>query len=263
VLDPEGADADVVLRQKLWEQTIKHLTGFPGQTSEIEGRQYFSWADYLKWRGRRVKGDFRSGLRQGLVVSHWNQRARSESLDNMAILDGVKVGELECLADVNWYQVCHNGDVLAEMLLRRENLLVSVDSGKTCSEASLKLHCEAHQWREMARDYVGELYALKQGIASIEQRYFDGHPALFPGSTQALLQVVDLAGKLVIANNRGSAADLKELDVVVDGSDAQGSEIHNRIDLLNLHRGTQGAATDQFAHLVDMAKAETLDSMGE
>ncbi len=39
--------------------------------------------------------------------------------------------------------------------------------------------------------------------------------------------------------------------------------MRHMIDLPNLHEKTQGAATDHAAYLVDMAKAEALDTMGE
>ena len=49
----------------------------------------------------------------------------------------------------------------------------------------------------------------------------------------------------------------------VDEDDAQESETRSTIDLSNLAGKTQRAAASQAAYLVDMAKAEALDSMGE
>ena len=39
--------------------------------------------------------------------------------------------------------------------------------------------------------------------------------------------------------------------------------MRHMIDLPNLHEKTQGAPTDQATYLVDMAKAEALDAMGD
>ena len=39
--------------------------------------------------------------------------------------------------------------------------------------------------------------------------------------------------------------------------------MRHMIDLPNLHEKTQGAPTNQAAYLVDMAKAEALDTLGE
>ena len=63
VIDPEdGSGADVTVSMELWTRTRKHLTKFLGRTKEINGRQYLSFTDYLKWRGRHAKGDLKSGI---------------------------------------------------------------------------------------------------------------------------------------------------------------------------------------------------------
>ena len=57
IIDPkDGSEVDAAVAIKLWQQTRKHLAGFPGRTRVIDERQYLSFADYLKWRGRRAKG---------------------------------------------------------------------------------------------------------------------------------------------------------------------------------------------------------------
>ena len=68
-----GSEACAAVSMKLWQQTRKRLAAFPGSTRVIDERQYLNFADYLKWRGRRNKGDLKSGMRRGLVVSSWNQ----------------------------------------------------------------------------------------------------------------------------------------------------------------------------------------------
>ena len=57
VIDPEGgSESGAAVSMKLWQQTRKHLAGFPSRTRVIGERQYLSFNDYLKWRGRRAKG---------------------------------------------------------------------------------------------------------------------------------------------------------------------------------------------------------------
>ena len=74
VIDPEsGSAADGMATLKLWQQTKKHISAFPGRTKKIEGRQYLNFADYLKWRGRHAKGDRKSRIDRGLVVADWNE----------------------------------------------------------------------------------------------------------------------------------------------------------------------------------------------
>ena len=81
-IDPaDGSEFDAAVTMKLWRQTRKHLAGFPGRTSVIDERPYLSFEDYLKWRGRRNKGDFKSGMCKGLVVAPWNQWWRNVAVN--------------------------------------------------------------------------------------------------------------------------------------------------------------------------------------
>ena len=45
VLDPEASESGIQVREKLWQQSQKHLSGFPVGTREIGERLYLSWAD--------------------------------------------------------------------------------------------------------------------------------------------------------------------------------------------------------------------------
>ena len=74
---------------------------------------------------------------------------------------------------------------------------------------------------------------------------------------------MEQAEKLVNAYNRNLAADLDLLDRAVDGIDGQETENRRTIDRTHLHGRSQGAATDQAVYLVDMARAEALDAIGE
>lgn len=260
VLGTDGAETGVEVRKKMWEQAKKHLARFPGQTREIEGRQYFNWADYLKWRGRGVKGNLTSSLFHGLVLSQWNQWSDSTGKDSWATLSGMKVGELNCHANGYRYQVV---DEQAEASRSREKLLSSIDAEKTIDGGELRLRSKAQKWREMAEGYVGELYALQVSFDSINLRYFDGQLGLFLESAHALSQLVKQAEKPVGGYNQNMAAEFELLDSTIEGSDARGSENRWSIDQSNLYKSTQRAATDQAAYLVDMAKAEALDAMGE
>ena len=71
IIDP-GDGLDAAVSMKLWQQSRKHLAGFSGGTEAIDGRPYLSFADYLKWKGRRNRGNLKSGIRTGLVMSLWN-----------------------------------------------------------------------------------------------------------------------------------------------------------------------------------------------
>ena len=126
-----GSEACAAVSMKLWQQTRKRLAAFPGSTRVIDERQYLNFADYLKWRGRRNKGDLKSGMRRGLVVSSWNQWVESQGGEGVATLAGVASGILDCYLDGYRYRVCRNAGELAEEVSRRESLLESVQVWET------------------------------------------------------------------------------------------------------------------------------------
>ena len=260
VLDEDGAEVGISVRKKLWAQTEKHLAGFSGRTREIGGQPYLSWTDYLQWRGRRCKGDLTTGFRQGLVLSNWN-RGVPEKGD--LVLDEVKVGRLDCYADGYHHQTYLDVAQLVKALHSRENLLAAMDTGKHREQGDRRLRGKAQQWREMVEDYLRELYALHVTFDLIKQRYFGGQLGLFPRSAHALSQLVEHAEKLVNVYNQDITVDLELLANSEDESAAQGSESRHTIDPSNLLGKTRGAATDEAGYLVDMAKAEALDAMGE
>ena len=69
IVDPEdGSAVDHAATTSLWQQTRKRLVRFQGRTKVIDDRQFLSFADYLKWRGRRVKGDLKAGMATGLAL---------------------------------------------------------------------------------------------------------------------------------------------------------------------------------------------------
>ena len=74
----DGTEASNDLTNKLWQQTQKRLDRVPGRTREIEGRQHLNWEDYRGWRGRRVKGNLKSGLIQGRCSPNGTDGLRSK-----------------------------------------------------------------------------------------------------------------------------------------------------------------------------------------
>ena len=98
IIDPkDGSEVDAAVAIKLWQQTRKHLAGFPGRTRVIDERQYLSFADYLKWRSRRAKGDLKSAMRTGLVVSTWNQWVEEHGCEGAAFLGRNGSGKAQLL----------------------------------------------------------------------------------------------------------------------------------------------------------------------
>ena len=260
IIDQEdGSEADAVVTKKLWQQTKKHLAKFPGRTRVLDERQYLSFKDYLKWRGRRNKGDLRSGVRKGLVVSPWNQWVEAQGGEGVATLAGVKVGKLGCYLDAYRHCVCRGGEELAEEVSRRESLLTSLQVGKPGSDDEEQFRRRDEHWRDSALGFLPEIYTLRNSIGSISQRYFDGQEALFPEVAEGFDRMLVSAEKLVGIYNEALARDVERLQrLLAEMGDGQ-DESPLTIDLAGLIKNLQGAVSEQVAYMVVMAKADALD----
>ena len=264
IIDPEdGSEANTSVTMNLWQQTRKHMAGFPGRTRLINERQYLNFTDYLKWRGRRNKGDLKSGISTGLLVSPWNQWVESQGGEGMTTLAGVKAGKLNSYLDGYLYRVCGNPEELAEEVSRRESLLESVQAGKSDSSDDERFRQRVEHWKESALGFVPEIYTLRRVINAISQRYFDGQEALFPEVAEGFGQLLTLVEKLVDIYNEALAWDIERLERLLIGAGDGQNESPLTIDLADLIEKVQNAAQEQVAYLVDMAKSDALDLLGE
>ncbi len=204
-----GSEACAAVSMKLWQQTRKRLAAFPGSTRVIDERQYLNFADYLKWRGRRNKGDLKSGMRRGLVVSSWNQWVESQGGEGVATLAGVASGILDCYLDGYRYRVCRNAGELAEEVSRRESLLESVQVGKPDSSNDERFRQRVEHWKISALGFLPEIYILSRAINSISQRYFEGQDPLFSEVSDGFGQLLALVEKLVNIYNEALEGDIE------------------------------------------------------
>ena len=264
ITDQEDAsEVDAAVTMKIRQQTGKHLARFPGRTKAIGGRRYLNFEDYLRWRGRRNKGDLKSGMRPGLPVSRWNRWVDGRGGEEVATLAGVKVGKLVCYLDGYRYRICQDAGELAEQMSLRESLLQSLQLSKPPSGDEERFRLRVEHWKESALWFLPELYILRGAINSISQRYFDGQRALFPAVTEGFDQLLASGEKLVDIYNEALAGDIERLETLlvetVDGPD----ESPLTIDLASLIESALGAASKQVAYMVDMAKSDALDLLGE
>ena len=258
-----GSEACAAVSMKLWQQTRKRLAAFPGSTRVIDERQYLNFADYLKWRGRRNKGDLKSGMRRGLVVSSWNQWVESQGGEGVATLAGVAAGILDCYLDGYRYRVCRNAGELAEEVSRRESLLESVQVGKPDSSNDERFRQRVEHWKISALGFLPEIYILSRAINSISQRYFEGQDPLFSEVSDGFGQLLALVEKLVNIYNEALAGDIERSErLLIEPGEGQ-NQSPLTIDLAGLVETVQGSAREQVAYLVDMAKADALDLLGE
>ena len=258
-----GSEACAAVSMKLWQQTRKRLAAFPGSTRVIDERQYLNFADYLKWRGRRNKGDLKSGMPRGLVVSSWNQWVESQGGEGVATLAGVAAGILDCYLDGYRYRVCRNAGELAEEVSRRESLLESVKVGKPDSSNDERFRQRVEHWKISALGFLPEIYILSRAINSISQRYFEGQDPLFSEVSDGFGQLLALVEKLVNIYNEALAGDIERSErLLIEPGEGQ-NQSPLTIDLAGLVETVQGSAREQVAYLVDMAKADALDLLGE
>ena len=264
IIDPkDGSEVDAAVAIKLWQQTRKHLAGFPGRTRVIDERQYLSFADYLKWRGRRNKGDLKSGMRRGLVVSSWNQWVESQGGEGVATLAGVAAGILDCYLDGYRYRVCQDAGELAEEVSRRESLLESVKVWEPDSSNDERFRQQVEHWKISALGFLPEIYILSRAINSISQRYFEGQDPLFSEVSDGFGQLLALVEKLVNIYNEALAGDIERSErLLMEPGEGQ-NQSPLTIDLAGMVETVQGSAREQVAYLVDMAKADALDLLGE
>ena len=255
-----GSEACAAVSMKLWQQTRKRLAAFPGSTRVIDERQYLNFADYLKWRGRRNKGDLKSGMRRGLVVSSWNQWVESQGGEGVATLAGVASGILDCYLDGYRYRVCRNAGELAEEVSRRESLLESVQVGKPDSSNDERFRQRVEHWKISALGFLPEIYILSRAINSISQRYFEGQDPLFSEVSDGFGQLLALVEKLVNIYNEALAGDIERSErLLIETGEGQ-NQSPLTIDLAGLVETVQGSAREQVVYLVDMAKADRAGS---
>ena len=240
-----GSEACAAVSMKLWQQTRKRLAAFPGSTRVIDERQYLSFADYLKWRGRRDKGDLKSGMRRGLVVSSWNQWVESQGGEGVATLAGVAAGILDCYLDGYRYRVCRNAGELAEEVSRRESLLESVQVGKPDSSNDERFRQRVEHWKISALGFLPEIYILSRAINSISQRYFEGQDPLFSEVSDGFGQLLALVEKLVNIYNEALAGDIERSKrLLIEPGEGQ-NQSPLTIDLAGLVETLQGSAREQ------------------
>ncbi len=105
------------------------------------------------------------------------------------------------------------------------------------------------QWAFCAREFLRELFTLEKAAGAISDRYFDGHPVLWPKIRNTLDDLIE------------TTLGFAELFAISFPSRRRKSV--EQIDAVAISHEAAEAAPDLQAYIVDMAKAEVLDSMGE
>ena len=154
-------------------------------------------------------------------------------------MTGVPVNRLEYWLEEHNYMICPAGT--GERLKRRKSQLDIMGSGGLES-----MNGEADFWKQMAGASLTNLYAFRQAVITIRQRYFDGVDLPFPDSDQSLSDLTKHTEELITSFN----------DQVIKKSE-------DTISIEALRQDADKIAVERVSYLVDLAKAEALDAMGD
>jgi hypothetical protein len=232
-----GEEIDRKEIHALCQRAERHLRKFSGRTKEIDGRPYLNFKDYNACRGRRVADDLSACVLEGFITASWNRWV--DAGRGKSGLAGVPVERLECYVQEPDYLLCT--DSIEEHLNRRDSLL-NMAGRKEIPKVSEEMAF----WKEMAGTLLLNLCGFQQGVTVIKQRYFDGDEILFSDVVKSLADLERYTEELIIEFNARVA-----------------KQPENKLDPEALRTIADKTVVGRVTYLVDMAKAEALDAMGE
>ena len=144
---------------------------------------------------------------------------------------------------------------------RRRSLLGSLWINRPGSKAEERFFERVGHLKELAQEFLIELYTLRRVTNSVNQLYYEGQQALFPQVAQGFEELVGYIERSVDLYNRDLADGLDRLMALLP--DSQESDEPFSLDVSTLDALTEKPAKDEAAYLVDMARVEALDTMGE
>jgi hypothetical protein len=236
LLDSNGTEINQEEIDGLCRQADRHLKKFPGRRKEIDGRPYLNFEDYCSWRGRTVKANLRSCVSAGFLTTSWN--AWIDAQGEKPTMAEVPVHRLEYWLEEHDYMVCPDG--VEEQLKRRKSQLNVMGSSR-----SERVDGEADFWKQMAEASLTNLYAFRQDVITIRQRYFDGVELLFLDLDRSLADLTKRTEELITSFN----------DQVIKKSE-------DKINVELIKQGADKVVAERISYIVDLAKAEALDAMG-
>jgi hypothetical protein len=199
-------------------------------------------------------------MHMGLAIAPWNQWVEGQRGEDVATLAEVKMGKLDCYLDGYRNRVCRDAGELAEEVTNRESLLKSLGAQKLGEE---QFRHRIELWKELALRVLPEIYTLREANESINDRYFEGQGILFPSVAEGFHQLLALEGKTVDIYNKDLAGSIERVERLLNET-GDGQDVPPlTIDLSELVENVQSAAKEQVAYMVDMAKADALDLLGE
>ena len=171
------------------------------------------------------------------MTASWN--AWVDAKKGKSDLAGVPVERLECYVQEHDYLLCPDG---TEEQLKRRELLLNITGKKESS----KVGEEIAFWKDMAGTLLLNLHGFQQAVTTIKQRYFDGEEIMFSDSVKSLTDLTKYTEELITEFN-----------------DRVAKQPEDKLDLEVLRTVADKTVAGRVSYLVDMAKAEALDALGE
>ncbi|MBU2601512.1 MAG: hypothetical protein KKA32_05005 [Actinobacteria bacterium] len=262
--------------QALLTQAEMHLAKFPGEVSLIGGRPYLRLKEYAKWRSRWIKGRLDDEISDGPVRQAWNTWVDEHQSNGPPELAGVGVEKMvDYAADYPFQLVGDAAEARSRQSVRRQ--ILGGLRGWTLSDPDAAdffwagrgsfdrtpFREQVAAWCGQAKELLGELGEFSSACRLIERHYFAGHALLFPDAAEmhrnlleATTGLVDLANEHFLVEWERFAGLRKQGDV-----DAEDGIRLERLDVDQMMEQADGKA--RAAYLVDMAKVEALEKLGE
>ncbi|MHB1345441.1 MAG: hypothetical protein ACYCX3_13950, partial [Thermoleophilia bacterium] len=272
----DGQEMQPEETQALLTQAELHLAKSPGEVRLIDGRPYLRLKEYAKWRSRRVKGKLDGQISDGLVRESWNTWMEGQQSNRPLELAGVRVEKLaDYAAGYSWQLVADAEEARSRQSVRRQ--ILSGLRGWTLSDPDAAdffwagrgsfdqtpFREQMAAWCGQAKELLGELGEFSSACRLIERRYFAGHALLYPGAAEMHRDLLEATTGLVDLVNEHFLVEWERfagLRAPASTDAADGIRLE-RMDVDQIMEQADGKA--RAVYLVDMAKAEALEKLGE
>jgi hypothetical protein len=188
----------------------------------------------------RLAGEAESGARTAM------RGKRSEIIDaavRSALRETVFRFELAMRINVAAHDLLEREFLIDAAISAQVALLVAED--RTTRRADPTYAARLASMRDLLTHRLSELRAQEQARAIVQERYLDGHPALFPVLAKAWASQIESTAAIM-----DLAVRLAELDGVAPSSPAKAEALTVR-------------TTELVGDLIEPAKAEALEKLGE
>src|SRR3989475_12071221 len=178
------------------------LAKFEARARTIDGRIYFHFDDYVRWKGRKAQC---KAHYDGFVIASWNDWVEARGNGATAELDGIRVAKIA--VRVPALVRCADSEEAARQQCRRADLIIGIVTQAYNNDRQIA------RWCEHFKKTIIEIYRIIFTIERIRRRYF-GDPLLMKWNAEIMDALIEPIEKLVSLHNASYeqfAIDLAEL----------------------------------------------------